>query len=96
MTTHIGLLPSVYFCQNCNCNVEVEMYEDEARRKYNQSGWIMCYCKGTYVGDFNDYPDSWVAMPAPRLTKRAADVCHSCGENYVIDAAFCHKCGTRR
>ena len=33
---------------------------------------------------------------APRLTKRAADVCHSCGENYVIDAAYCHKCGTRR
>ena len=35
-------------------------------------------------------------IQAGGLTKRAADVCHSCGENYVIDAAYCHKCGTRR
>ena len=29
-------------------------------------------------------------------TKRAADVCHSCGARYVIHALYCHRCGTRR
>jgi len=29
-------------------------------------------------------------------TKRAADVCHSCGARYVLHALYCHRCGTRR
>lgn len=28
-----------------------------------------------------------------RLTKRAADVCHSCGATMVLSARYCHVCG---
>lgn len=30
------------------------------------------------------------------LTKRAADVCHSCGATMVLSARYCHVCGTHR
>jgi predicted amidophosphoribosyltransferase len=31
-----------------------------------------------------------------RLRQRATDVCQACGSKFVINALYCHRCGTRR
>lgn len=31
-----------------------------------------------------------------RLTPRTANVCQTCGSKYVVNALFCHRCGTQR
>jgi hypothetical protein len=55
---------------------------------YQEGGWWMCFIK-----DSSD--------PRARLTKRAPDVCHECGESETIDpnndgVPTCVHCGTRR